>query len=324
MDMKRGFITVATGKYYCWLAENLMRSYRLFCGNQYPFYVITDKAGEKRLKKVFDGVIVMDNPTYTYLDKLMVYQNSPFEETVFIDADSHIAKDINYLIELFSNNSSEISCLGDIRRFADGHKPNHFGDVAVKKFNLTQYVAFNGGVYYFKKSPKAEEGLNFIFNDLIPNYYQYELKLFDGKKADEPLIGLMMLLYNFKPLNIEGESVPMRCCGPWMQSLQWNIKAQEVKVVCYGQKYQIDIVHYGTASTKGFQYLKYNIKIKGLYKKTWGPIVGIQIVFSAIKWGGAPRQWKAFFKWFFAHFTITHFKYRWGQIKRLFTRKKKQ
>ena len=149
------------------------------------------------------------------------------------------------------------------------------------------------------------------------------MKLFDGKKADEPLIGLAMLLYNFIPLSISGDTVPMRCCGQWMGSLKWDIKKQKAEVVCYGDKYIIDIVHYGTSSTRMLKYIKYNIKVKGLYKKIWAPFVSIQIFFAAIKWGLSPRQLKAFFTWIFAHFTITHFKYRWGQIKRLFTRKKK-
>ena len=34
------------------------------------------------------------------------------------------------------------------------------------------------------------------------------------------------------------------------------------------------------------------------------------------------NSFKAFFKWVAAHFTISHFKYRCGQIKRLFTKKK--
>ena len=51
MNNQKGFITVATGKWYCYLAQNLVMSYRLFGNCDLPFYVITDKKGEKKLKK---------------------------------------------------------------------------------------------------------------------------------------------------------------------------------------------------------------------------------------------------------------------------------
>lgn len=51
--MNRGFITVATGDYYCWLAQNLAMSYRLFSEQKYPLYVITDKTGGGQIEKIF-------------------------------------------------------------------------------------------------------------------------------------------------------------------------------------------------------------------------------------------------------------------------------
>lgn len=58
--MTKGFITLAAGDAYCRTAEHLYMSYKLFSGCDYPFYVITDKAGERRLSKTFDGVIVKE------------------------------------------------------------------------------------------------------------------------------------------------------------------------------------------------------------------------------------------------------------------------
>ena len=95
MDTKKGFVTVATGSYYCWLAQNLAMSYRLWSKGAYPLAVMTDKKGAKKLKKYFDRVIVMDDPTYTFLDKISVYENSPYEETIFLDADMDIVRDIS-------------------------------------------------------------------------------------------------------------------------------------------------------------------------------------------------------------------------------------
>ena len=91
-NQKRGFVTVATGKFFYRLAKNLAMSYRLFSEQKYPFCVITDKKGAKKLKKYFDDVVVCKEPHYSYLDKMSVYELSPYEETVFIDADSSIGR----------------------------------------------------------------------------------------------------------------------------------------------------------------------------------------------------------------------------------------
>ena len=109
MEKTRGFITVATGKYYCGLAQNLAMSYRLFSDTRYPLVVMTDKDGEKRLKKYFDDVIVLDEPHYTFMDKMTVYQHSPFDRTIFLDADMNIIYDISYLFDDFEKNGSPVS-----------------------------------------------------------------------------------------------------------------------------------------------------------------------------------------------------------------------
>jgi hypothetical protein len=49
--MTKGFITLAVGDYYCWLAEHLYMSYKLYSNCKYPFYVITDKNGEERFSR---------------------------------------------------------------------------------------------------------------------------------------------------------------------------------------------------------------------------------------------------------------------------------
>jgi hypothetical protein len=151
MEQKKGFITVATGDWYCYLAKNLAMSYRLFSGNRYPIYVITDKAGEKKVKEYFDGVIVLEKPNYNFLDKILVYQNSPFDETVFLDADMNIVKDIDFIFDLFEKNQSDVSCYGSLVDITDEVRPNHFGDAAIREFSLQQFIRFGGGNILLQK-----------------------------------------------------------------------------------------------------------------------------------------------------------------------------
>lgn len=82
MKKSRGFLTIATGaeKYYA-LAVNLLRSYRMKCtaNNPAAFAIITDANNPYRAE--FDQAIILDRPTNSYLDKLRLDENLPFDET---------------------------------------------------------------------------------------------------------------------------------------------------------------------------------------------------------------------------------------------------
>ena len=327
--LKRGFVTVATGDYYCWLAENLLISYRLFCDNKYPFFVITDSTGEKLLKDKFDGVVVMQNSKRNYLDKLHIYENTPFEETIFIDADSNIVSDITYLFDEFEKNGADISTIGFLNKITPETPPYNYGMAAVEHFGIKEYMAFNGGLYYFKKSEKADECMDFIFNDIIPNYEKYDLLVWkelvsetNNGYGDEPIFGVATRVFDFNPLWIDGVDV-LKYYGQKMEKLNWDMDKKVCKSVWRGQDVSPQIIHYATYNTHTLEYINWNIKLRGRYKKTWKPFVWLQIVFTDIAWAFNPKQLKTFFKWVGAHFTIEHFKYRWNQIKGLFKKKEK-
>lgn len=70
MKKTKGFITLATGKEeYYRLAENLLRSYRLFCNFPLPFAILADQ--KNKYTDQFDDVIIFPNgSSHSYLDKL--------------------------------------------------------------------------------------------------------------------------------------------------------------------------------------------------------------------------------------------------------------
>lgn len=155
--MKRGFITLAIGEHYCTLAENLLMSYRLFSDGSIPFHVITDKVGAARLSHLFDGVVVLDQFFGTFLDKIYIYNNTSFDETIFIDADANIVDDISDLFNDFEQNGSDVSAIANIAELNDKEAGHLFGKQSVRAFNLKyDFPHFNGGVYYFKKSETAD------------------------------------------------------------------------------------------------------------------------------------------------------------------------
>ena len=313
MDLKKGFITVATGKWYCYLAQNLAMSYRLFGNCDLPFYAITDKKGEKKLKKYFDGVIVVDQPHYNFLDKIDVYKNSPFEETIFMDADMNIVKDISFLFDKFEENGS-VSCYGDLKEITDEQKPNHFGKAAVEYFHLKQYIRFGGGIYYYKKSEKADALIRSIYEDLIPNYDKYDLLHISAyfgndirSMADEPLMGLAMVVHGMKPLN-SVEHLMRYYRGNMMETLQWDMEKQDCSFFWWEETVHPYIVHYATYNTWTWKYNLLNTKLKNRYRKTPALFGRFRILGAWLKWAFSKRQLKEFFQWFFAHFTPSYWK----------------
>ena len=321
---KRGFVTVATGDYYCRLAENLVMSYKLFSDTAYPLYVMTDKESAARLKKCFDGVIVMDEPTYTFLDKIAVYERSPFEQTIFLDADMNIIRDISFLFDLFEENGSEVSCMGSVREITPERRPIHFGEAAVEAFHLTQYLAFGGGIYYYRRCEKTDELMRYIYEELIPHYHDYQMKVFRaGQMADEPLMGLAMLLYGMTPVD-DTERDVMRYSDHMMDTLKWDLKKKKCTFL-WQFKRVVDpqIVHYGTHNTYQKKYVYYNAIVRCKYRRipVFAPFVvcfdEIVLLFRHL---GRRSDRRAFGKWFKAHFSKDY----WRQFGTKFKSTSKQ
>ena len=93
--MTKGFVTIATGddRYYR-IAVNLLRSYRKNCEKPMPFAVIADRVNE--FTDEFDDVIILDNPTLSWMDKMRLLDSCPYDENLVLDADCLVYQDINF------------------------------------------------------------------------------------------------------------------------------------------------------------------------------------------------------------------------------------
>lgn len=291
--MAKGFITMAAGDAYCRLAEHLYMSYKLFSGCEYPFYVITDKEGEERLSKLFDGVIVIDLQRNT-VDKLMFLKETPFDETIFIDADSSVVNDLNYVFDLFEKNGSDISAISRTVPLKDGEDGVQFSASAAKELGITQdFPKFNGGVYYYRKSEAAQECIDFMFRDALPNYHHYGL-LTDKTlvKYDEPIFIISMLKYGMKTLPVESNI--MFLLFEKHDKVRWDMN----KRVCFypwdGMIVSPLIIHWKFGGTETFQYEKYDARIKGRYLKWNRMQVTKEIMLSFTKYNIYPKLLKVF------------------------------
>ena len=228
--MTKGFVTVVAGDYYCKLARHLYMCYKLFANCNLPFCVITDKQGEQNLSDIFDGVIVKEDFTNTSFDKMFFFTDAPFDENIFVDADCSFVNDANYFFDVFEKNGSDVSGIAGIKELEKGKKGIQFGFATIEKFDIKyDFSNFNGGVYYYKKSDIGMHCVDFMMNDLLPNYHSYEL-MGRGNKinmGDEPFVIVGMLKYGFKPIPLDSNIMYLVHNA---KNVSWNMRKKRMLI----------------------------------------------------------------------------------------------
>lgn len=195
IDRHRGFITIATGnrKYYQ-MAVDLLRSYKLNGASTLPFAIICDRDCPEA--REFDDMVLLDKPHHSYLDKMYLYQNSPYEETIFIDSDSLILSATDILWEDFLS-TGDFSCYGKTLPLDSKKGWFLYENMGSLKPRLAYGISMHGGLYYFRKTDVCRK----VFADalsFLEDYDRYGFALFK-QPADEPVLALSMALAGCRP-----------------------------------------------------------------------------------------------------------------------------
>lgn len=194
----KGFITVATGKeFYYILAHNLLLSYRLHSSAPVPFAIICDK--KNRWTEDFDEVVVIPDPTFSFMDKLRIIDMSPFDETIFIDADCLAYRDLNGLWEIFEG-APDFGVLGHTYPLDSDDGWWDLENLGELKDKVSCKMTCQGGVYYVRNNG-AEIG---EFADTCAyvreRYFDFKFKLFGNKLCDETTLTLACSVHGFSPV----------------------------------------------------------------------------------------------------------------------------
>ena len=264
--MSKGYITLAVGnEYYYYLAKNLAMSYAYNRPDEgyIPMAVITDKAGKKYLSDYFDDIIIAGSDLSAkdkqkgFNLKLRIYDHTPYDETIFIDSDSLIFKNPDFLFDWFELNGSEVSVIG--KRISASSEYTRrtcfFSEQAIKDYKLLEYPSFNGGVYYFKKSDKAKECLDFAKEVMAPHYDECGMIRFNGKKGDEPAYALAMAVYEMHPVS-DKDGCAMKFNNRNVTSRDMSILSHKCKIVQSGEEFDPAILHISTINTYRTYYRK--------------------------------------------------------------------
>ena len=263
---KKGFITIAIGEYYRYLVLNLVKTYRINGGKSYPFVIVSD-VDTPELREHFDEVIVEENVLEDgYLYKLKLPDYTPFEETMFVDADCLVINNIDWYWKFFSG--VDFGVFGR-NTPADSDEPLNFFDVqkAVKEFGITNLPRFNGGIYFFKNTLRAQSVFE-TATELIKQYDELGMPRFTNMKAgiskmgDEPLFALSMAIHDVKAVEDADNK------GMWNINGCRNMRININKRICSYTKYESEVtpslVHFGTDNTKRYHYKKEVLRLKFL------------------------------------------------------------
>ncbi|MBQ6178479.1 MAG: hypothetical protein IJK32_03050 [Bacteroidales bacterium] len=244
-NFARGFVTVATGKdWYYVLANNLLASYRYHSQNPLPFAIICDR--HNKWTEDFDQVIVMDNPACSFVDKLRIIDLSPFDETIFIDADCLAYKDLNGLWDIFKG-SPDFGLLGDTHIEGMWWSRDNLG---VFKDKVHEYLSCQGGIYYVRNNGKDIKAFFETCFFIKERYADFKFKLFERTVSDEMIVTLASSVHGFTPVR------PWRgviAYYPLIKDLDLDIRTgnlfcefSDYPGIIYKDSY---IVHFGTKAT---------------------------------------------------------------------------
>lgn len=214
--VERGLLTMAFGdQRYINMAANLARSVRRNWPDQ-SLAIVTDAPASKDLA-LFDEVIPMRPELGSGLSqKLNLDRYSPFAQTLFLDSDCLVVRDMSFAWDLFAG--ERFSVVG-----GSVTSGSWFGaDLAqvIRDLGLPQGLPkFNGGLMYWDTTVDGAA----IFQrarDIMPKYAELGFTAFRSSlpEADEPLISIAMALEGLHPVKDSGSTMatPLGLSGPFL------------------------------------------------------------------------------------------------------------
>ena len=197
---KKGYLTLAFGKNFAEMAVDMALSIKQF--DSKPVSCVVDSKTKNYINKkyefIFDRLIEIDINKFCFSIKFHGALLSPYDETIFVDADIIILGKIDRLWENPINNHTIM-----IGHYLSIEKDeNHHGfstSYLQKEFNVKKYLKTNSGCFYFNNESKA------FFKSCIEKHKLLENQTnlnHIGCLGDEITIGIIAERFNVGVFNI--------------------------------------------------------------------------------------------------------------------------
>ena len=145
-----GILTIAhTKNKYIRQAINLAISIRIH-SPEIPIAIATNLESKdfQKFGKLFDHIIQWDfSETPGLIAKLSIYEMTPFQETLFIDADCLVLKPLETIFEYLDDEEFSVFGINCNVNRESGWFQNM--EKIKNEINSETYPGFNGGIYYF-------------------------------------------------------------------------------------------------------------------------------------------------------------------------------
>ena len=249
--MTKGFVTIATGKemYYA-MARNLLISYRFHNHGGPPFAIICDR--ENNYTEDFDDVVVMDSPMFSYLDKLRLPELAPYDETIFIDADSLVLRDLGGLWDVVAK-SPDYGIYGAVLDPDSEEGRIELERSGPLRERMHSPSSCQGGMRFVRKSPGLDGFIDLSM--YIMRHYDEFQKPGHPKPSDDMILPLVCSIYDFPPSE---DWSRIFCFLPDSVikefdllkgeiSYVWKVNGEEMGPGCY-------FLHFGNKATREWLY----------------------------------------------------------------------
>jgi hypothetical protein len=247
----RGILTIAFGdQRFIEMAKSLARSL-LIHDPEIPRAVVTDSSDPK-LHSLFTHIVDY-RPEYgsNLRQKMHIDLYSPFDETLFVDSDCLVVHKLDPYWRTFQTAPFGLS--GNYCVLRAGASEEYMDvDFLLERFSVSGLPKFNGGIYYFKRTPEA----NAVFKTarmLMENFRELRFKEFRGDGPnDESLYSVAMAIHGLSITSM-GEG------GMWTPiNSKGKITIDILGGICHfmkeGRQVKPDIIHFATVWSNIYLY----------------------------------------------------------------------
>jgi hypothetical protein len=265
---RRGMLTLAFGKTrFIDMAKALARSLVIH-DPDLPRAVVTD-SNDAELRALFTDCIPYKREYGSNLrQKMHLDLYSPYDETLFIDSDCLVVHKLDHFWTAFAGVPFGVP---GFRIMRPGARDEYLDvDFLLQHFSLTGLPKFNGGTYYFKRSPEAAAFFQ-TARSLMANYKELRLKDFRGDGPnDESLYSAALAIHGLSATDMGegGMWTPINSKGP--------ITLDVLRGSCYfikeGRPVKPDIIHFATVWAETYTYRRECIKLSKLARASSGDI----------------------------------------------------
>jgi hypothetical protein len=265
----RGVLTLAFGEErFINMAKALARSLSIH-DPDVPRAIVTDSE-DPELRDLFTYCIPYRTEYGGNVrQKMYLDLYSPFDETLFIDSDCLVVHNLDPFWAAFRE--VPFGVCGNPRVLRAGEEDEYLDvDFLLQRFSLDGLPKFNGGTYYFKRSPEASA----VFETgraLLEDYRALRFKEFrGGGPPDEPLYSTAMAIHGLS-ITYMGEGgmfTPINSSGP--------IVLDVLRGVCHfvkeGRPVKPHVIHFATVWSEIYLYRRESLR---LLKFSQSPARGI-------------------------------------------------